>query len=355
MGIRTTYSVFVMAMGLMGCIREDYFGYSDNGDILAIEFANQSGQSQIFKANDSVYIEVANGTDLTRLMLNRLSLSPFANAAYDPGDVLDFSKGAVTLSVTAESGLVSTWKISVYELGSQPQIDNSDFNVWHQQGSYMDPGVDDSSSAWGTSNPGAIFAGLDPNVQQLQVGDGNHAAKLTTRYTLIGSWVNKPIAAGSLFTGNFREGDINFDDPEASIDFGIPFTGMPRAFQVEYQYTPGPDNTDSHGNSLDYPDQGDMYLLLERREDDTVKRVATAWFRIAEGNGSMETVTVDLVYGELPFGAPEYMLPAPGEEFARDGETPTHVTVVFSSSANGNIFEGAENSVLVVDDFELIY
>jgi hypothetical protein len=36
-------------------------------------------------------------------------------------------------------------------------------------------------------------------------------------------------------------------------------------------------------------------------------------------------------------------------------EEPTHITVIFSSSARGDFFEGAPGSVLLLNDFRLHY
>ncbi|WP_299578904.1 PCMD domain-containing protein [uncultured Sunxiuqinia sp.] len=339
-----------------GCVKEDHFGFSDGADILSLELSNQNGTPFIDRQNDSLYVEVANGTDLSQLVVKSLELSPFAKATIAVGDTLDFSESSeLRVGVTAESGAVSSWSFNVFELGSQPQISNSDFNTWHNRGTYLDLGVDDESSAWGTSNPGAVFGGITPNVQQLEMTTGDYAVKLTTRFTWVGSLVGKPIASGSVFTGDFQEGNISFDNPQAAVKFGIPFTATPASFSVDYQYTPGEKNMDASQNALPYADTGDMYILLERREEEQVKRVATAWFRIEEGTSSMKNITVNFTYGQLPAGSPEYMLPGEGETYAAEGEVPTHIVAVFSSSANGNDYEGAENSVLIIDNLVLNY
>ncbi len=351
---KTQYFVLLIVV-IVSCVGEDYFKLSDTADIISIQVSNQNGAAKIDAVNDSVYIEIANGSDINKIVLQTMKLSPFATANIAIGDTLNFGEGSTQMILTAESGVTTQWKISVFEIGSQPQIENSDFSVWHQQGSYLDPGESDTSSAWGTSNPGATFGGMDPNVQRIELEPNNYAAKLTTRYTLLGSFVNKPIAAGSIFTGDFMEGNISFDDPQASIDFGIPFTASPKSFSVDYKFTPGPTNINAKGKELPYADTGDMYILLERREDGVVKRVATAWYRIEEANQAIKHRTIPFIYGELPIGTPEYMLPLANETYALSGEAPTHIKAVFSSSANGNIFEGAESSELIIDNVVLNY
>ena len=36
-------------------------------------------------------------------------------------------------------------------------------------------------------------------------------------------------------------------------------------------------------------------------------------------------------------------------------EKPTHITIVFTSSKDGDLFTGAVGSILIVDDLELLY
>ncbi len=353
---RFKYSMlFILSFLFIHCVSEDYFEYSSRAEILEIQLSNQSGNSQIFSDNDSVYIEIANGIDLTQITLNTLTLSSFATSDWEENEVLNFSSGQQQLTITAEDGTQKIWTIAVFEIGSEPQIDNSDFEIWYQNGSYLDIGADDASSAWGTSNPGAVFGGIAPNVSRVENGAEGYAAKMTTRFTHLGAIANKPIAAGSLFTGDFMQNEISITDPEASIDFGIPFTALPISFSIEYMYSPGDNNIDAQQNSLDYGDSADMYVKLERREGDQVKRVATAWKRVNTASNSMQATTVNFIYGELPAGTPNYMLPEEGQTYASPEETPTHMVVVFSSSANGAIFEGAEDSELIVDKFRLNY
>ncbi|MFN8692602.1 MAG: PCMD domain-containing protein [Cyclobacteriaceae bacterium] len=51
---------------------------------------------------------------------------------------------------------------------------------------------------------------------------------------------------------------------------------------------------------------------------------------------------------------PAYQKPVNGL-YGASNEKVTHLTVVFSSSYNGALFEGGTNSTLVVNDLKLIY
>lgn len=353
--------ILMAAFLLTGCVREDYFAYSNKADVLNVRIENQSGTAQVDKVAHALHIDVTNGTNMAKLVVKELEISPFATASIKVGDALDFSQTAhANISITAENGDTTVWKLTVFELGSQPQIDNSGFNIWYSVGSgdskFYDLGMSDESSAWGTPNPG-VAAFIGATVERLEVGVGDYAAQMTTRFFGLGAMMGMPIAAGSVFTGDF--GDLNLANPQAAVQFGTPFAGMPISFTIDYSYTPGEKNINVSQDELPFPDTGDMYILLERREgeegNESIKRVATAWYRIKEAKAEMQTITVDFVYGELPAGTPEYMLPKEGESYAEADLAPTHIVAVFTSSAYGNDYQGADGSVLIIDNLLLNY
>jgi hypothetical protein len=63
---------------------------------------------------------------------------------------------------------------------------------------------------------------------------------------------------------------------------------------------------------------------------------------------------VNLIYGPLPAGTPDYQKPANGS-YASSGDKVTHITVVYASSVHGDIYEGGVNSTLTVNRFRLVY
>ena len=160
------------------------------------------------------------------------------------------------------------------------------------------------------------------------------------------------VAAGSLFTGYF---ELNLGDPESSAHFGTAFSSRPSGFSVDYAYIPGETYMDGKGNVLDEADMCDIYLLLEDRSGEEVKRIATGWFRSAEEKSdAFERISVDLVYGELPVDTPDYQKPENGLYGGPEDEV-THISFICTSSYLGNKFKGAIGSILVVDNLELSY
>jgi hypothetical protein len=356
MNTYTLSTSLLLLLFCTSCVKEDHFEFSDRASILNITVTGQSGVAEIDDEAAEVNIDVANGTDLDSIKLTTLDLSALASSSVPLNSTLNFTDDSTSLLITAEDGTQREWTIYVNEIGSSPQIPNSDFNTWYNyEDSYLELGESEANSVWGTSNPGVKFASLPANVVQEQIAPGDFAVKMITRYSKFNAIFNKPIAAGSAFTGEFETDNISLSDPEAAIDFGYPFTGTPESFSIEYSYVPGENNIDSKSNPLDYDDVGDVYVLLERREDDVVKRVGTAWYRIDETVENLTPLSQEFTYGKLPANTPDYMLPGADEEYAEAGAAPTHIIVVFSSSANGSSFEGAEGSTLVVNNFELNY
>ncbi len=175
---------------------------------------------------------------------------------------------------------------------------------------------------------------------------------------LLPSTLGMPISAGSLFTGFFNPDNLDPTDPQAAIEFGVPFSGRPSKLSFQYQYEAGEVNKDKEGNELSYPDMLDIYAFLEIRIDGSVQRLATAWFRSSELIEELTNQDVVFTYGELDSSFPDYMRPLNNNYVSSDSAAfalPTHITFIASSSFDGANFAGAVGSVLIVDDIEMVY
>jgi hypothetical protein len=165
------------------------------------------------------------------------------------------------------------------------------------------------------------------------------------------------IAAATLFTGKFTDGFPSVSDPRSNIDLGVSFTGKPSSVKFQYTYTPGANNEDENGAPLPYGDQCDIYILLENRDGAKTKRVGTAWFRNGDTQSSWKEIEVPVKYGQLDPSDDwfDYAQPQPDEEWGTGTENVTHISVLFSSSFEGDFFKGAIGSVLEVDNLILTY
>lgn len=188
---------------------------------------------------------------------------------------------------------------------------------------------------------------------------------------LAAAFGGKGVAAGNLFAGVFDIGTVTNAHPV----FGIPYTQLPTAFQVDYKYSPAQGLLDGKLNAIEGEDAMDMYLILEKRDGDKVKRLGVGWFRSGKAQEEWKTQEVEIKYaqGQAPEGIEEHAKHV--LKYGHDGDPsvndptkmpeatwgniatdkPTHILVVFTSSYQGDYFIGAPGSKLTVDNFKLIY
>lgn len=344
-------TILIVLSMISSCIQEDHFGSSPEKKILSFSLQDQVGNTSINLEAHAISITVSANAEITNLKPTEITLSTFAIINPGNGIATDFSVPAI-YKVTAEDGSVQEYTINVKQEGSEPQLDNTDFNTWFTTPKgYQEPGAD-ANSIWATGNAGTVTLG-NPNVTPLLINGSDQAVKLVTLdLGGLAGVIGQRMAAGSLFTGKFQ---LDIANPLNSTKFGIPFSARPKKFSVKYAYSPGSPYLNKNGQTLTKKDSCDIYVLLENREGAEPKRVATGWFRSGEEKiDKFYTITVDLVYGQLGANVPAYQKPANGL-YASLNEKVTHLTVVFSSSYNGALFEGGTNSTLVINDLSFIY
>ena len=371
--------LFLIGFIIAGCSTRDYFGKLSDKEMLLFQLEGQSGSTQII--GDTIYIRVSGNVFLTDLSASAIKVSDYATVSPTVGEKQDFTQ-PVAYTVQAEDGSTRIYYVLVdRDSSADAQIPNSSFDLWytatHSNHEYEEIGENEGDKTWGTGNQGAIIA-LSGDKSKLPtqphiIGEDNFAAELTTTdMGFFGSIAGKGIAAGNIFTGKFDIGNtIN-----ARPVFGIPYTQMPKAFQVEYKYTPAKGLKDGKRKNVEGDDAMDMYLILEKREGENVKRLGVAWYRSGETQDEWKTQGVEIKYarnGQAPEGVEEYAKHVlkyghNGDTSATDPnnmpevtwgdavtERPTHIIVVFTSSYLGDYFIGAPGSKLIVDNFELIY
>jgi hypothetical protein len=349
--MKKTYILLLLAMiTILGsCINEDYFGKSPFKKIISFTLPQQLGASIIDHDSLVIRITVSDAADITAMAPANLTISNFASIAPPKDEVRDFSE-PVIYNVTAEDGSSHSYTVYVETNAPEIQIPNSGFDQWHLTNQdYYQIGSGPTDTIWCTGNEGVVTLG-DANTLPFVVNNDTVAQLTTVGLGFFGQLVGQGIAAGSLFTGTF---ELNVANPPESPIFGTPFIGRPESFSVEYKYTPGEQMSNGFGDLIPGKDSLDIAVLLEDRSSQPWKRVATAWFRSDEGTPDWTTLELPLHYGEVPDAA-YYAVPANGV-WGSGEETPTHISVIFSSSARGGVFEGAPGSELLLNDFKLIY
>lgn len=344
--------IFLLCTFTLGaCLKDDVFGLSTFNDIKAFELPGQTGSTTINKDERRIEVPMSENANLENLTPVNIELSNFATLTPAANISMDFSQ-EVEYTVTAEDGSMAIWTVAAKAALPTPQLANSNFDAWYTQSSYQEPGESKETTVWGTANRAMAIAG-DPNTTPEDLGNGDLAARLVS--------VEAPLlvrmAAATLFTGKFTEGFPSVTDPRSNIDFGTPFSGRPKSFKVEYKYIPGLSYEDANGNVIPGSDECDIYVLLERRDGSSVERIGTGWYRSGDEHTDFTNIEVSIKYGELTSADPEYSYAniRDNEAWGDPEATPTHITVVFSSSALGDYFTGAIGSELWVNNFELVY
>lgn len=346
-----TTVLFSSLIALSGCIPDDQFGLSPYKEIKAFELPGQAAPTQINNDSLTVTIPFNEGEDVSAKTPSRISISNLSSIDPPADRVQDFST-PVIYTVTAEDGSQAQWEVVATVAEAQPQLPNSNFDQWYDAGGYLQPGESAETTIWDTANAGVTIAGPANTVPE-DLGNGDFAVKMVS--------VRAPLlvrmAAATLYTGSFTDGFPDPVDPRSNIDFGTLFSGRPDAFKVDYRYLPGAEYLDGRGNPLPGGDQADIYVLLENRDNGQIQRVGTGWFRSDVEATDWTTLEVPIIYGELPASDPAFTYAniRTGESWAAPDTRPTHITVVFSSSALGDDFTGAIGSELWVNNFELIY
>lgn len=350
--------IFLAAVLLLtSCIDEQFWGASSYNTIQSITVEGQSGNASI--QSNTITIRVAQNLDPAQVVILTLTHSQFAISSLAEGDTVNCAD-PYEFTVTAENGAVRTYQLIIERSSGEDQIDNGSFEEWYEMlggilgnRPYNQPGESAATTIWATANEGVTTLSVeDTNTTRIPRTDGTYAAKLKT----IPAPALVRLAAATIFTGTFDKDAAlaNPTNPRAAVNFGTPFTSRPKAVKFEYKYTPGAENRDAAGTLLQYSDQADIYLLLEVRSGETASRLATAWFRDSTAITEWKDTTIELSYGELPAGTPQWQIPENGL-YASPTAAPSHLSFVASSSCKGDFFEGAVGSELSIDNIELIY
>ena len=181
------------------------------------------------------------------------------------------------------------------------------------------------------------------------------AVKLTTRSTgPFGAMVNKRIAAGNLFIGTFDMGSALTDAMKAT-HFGLVFDRQPMTLTGYYTYQPGATFQDPKGNAVaDRTDQAAIYAVLYRNHDDQGNAVTLYGDNVKTSPQIVAIADMGMVKPAkewTPFSIDfKYLSDIDLDLLKQHGYS---LTIVFSSSADGDQFEGAVGSTLCVDKVRL--
>ena len=243
-------------------------------------------------------------------------------------------------------------------------LPNAGFEEWSvNDKGVICPYLPGAEPFWGTGNDGAAIASttLTEATEDTRPGStGEYAAALQSKKAAV-MGLGK-FAAGNIFLGEFG-GLVGMD---GLVNFGRPSTARPVALRGWIKYNCGA--IDEYGKTpTARPDlkKGDM--------DEGQIMIAVGNWTAEEYGGSESCPVVVNTKNESTFldpygknvigsgvmilkestnGWKEFTLPL---EYATTSERPTHIIIVCTGSRFGDYFTGSTQSLLLVDDFELIY
>lgn len=242
-------------------------------------------------------------------------------------------------------------------------LENAGFEYWCKKEDIVYPYADGTAPYWATGNVGASIVGetLTEGVSDVRPGSsGKLAARLSSKYANVFG-VGK-FAAGNLYIGNY----VRNDGTHGIVHFGRPFTARPTALRGWVKYNRGlvdritsqpPGVTINSGD----PDCGMIFMALGDWDPTTYGGTADSPVEIATRriNETAFDVNSDAIiaYGEMPLaesveGWTQFTIPL---DYRATDRIPTHIIIVCSASRYGDYFTGSTQSVMWLDDFELVY
>lgn len=264
--------------------------------------------------------------------------------------------------VVAFSGenFTDTYSVTTEDVWALP---NAGFEEWSTNNNIIYPYALGAAPFWGTGNDGAAMASttLTEPTEDVRPGSkGCYAASLQSKKAAI-MGLGK-FAAGNIFLGEFG-GLVGLD---GLVNFGRPSTARPVALHGWVKYNCGVidefgktpssrpdlkkgDNDEGQiliavGNwtSAEYGGSADCPVVVNTKDEST-------YFN---KNGKNVIGAGELILTESTDGWVEFTLPL---DYTTTSVVPTHIIIVFTGSRFGDYFTGSTQSLMLVDDLELIY
>ena len=241
------------------------------------------------------------------------------------------------------------------------ELPNAGFEEWSMVNSVVCPYID--TPFWGSGNDGAAMANttLTEPTEDVRPGStGKYAASLQSKKAAL-MGIGK-FAAGNIFLGEFG-GLVGLD---GLVNFGRPSTARPVALHGWVKYDCGVidelgrvpsarpdlkkgDNDEGQimiavGNwtAEEYGGSADCPVVVNTKDEST-------YFN---KSGKSVIGVGEMILTESTDGWVEFTLPL---DYRTTSEIPTHMIIVCTGSRFGDYFTGSTQSLMLVDDLELIY
>jgi len=351
--MRVFLSVFIIILFLGSCIKDA--PKNPEADIVSFDLDPKelTGNTFIDQANRKILLFLTKeafdkGVAPTITVSNHATVSPASGAK------INFSaSGQIIYTVTAErSENKKTYTVQVINVGDW----SFEFEKWGQNSDdkWEYPLEDNNTAIWSSGNEGVAISGVakDPLAYPTRSTNdgyqGSRAAEMVTiKGTSLSAFVGIYLYAGSLFIGNFDPSSVLIQ-PLAATQFGEPYVGLPDRFTGYYKYSPGASFQDENQNIVQgKTDECSIYAVLfegtERLDGTNILTSDRVVARAVLSDGSRKS---DFTKFEIPFVYKQGWTAQPGSKLM--------MTIVASSSKEGDRYRGALGSRLVVDNLAVI-
>ncbi|MBR5281806.1 MAG: PCMD domain-containing protein [Alistipes sp.] len=249
-------------------------------------------------------------------------------------------------------------------------LENGGFEDWATIKKIVCPYLTEETAFWGTGNPGAAMVSATVSDKSTDVrpgSTGTYSAMLESKFANMAG-IGK-FAAGNLFVGKY----IATVGTNGIVGFGRRFTARPTALRFWVKYNCGEIDrigTLPAGSAVQMGDNdtGSVFVALgdwtkeeygvdadgEIKGTDDTPLIIDTRDKSTFFNPKSSAV---IAYGEMLFSETigewrEVTIPL---EYVTTSKVPTHIVIVNSASRLGDYFTGSTQSVLWLDDMELLY
>ena len=246
-------------------------------------------------------------------------------------------------------------------------LENGSFDNWSVSGTgtqaLYQPWGEGQQSFWDTGNRGATTVGAS-NSTYADEG-GRRFANLQSKYIVI------KFAAGNIFTGKY----IETDGTNGVLGFGRPYNSFPTKLRFEYKYKTSPINRmggdwkeawgryisrDMYENMKGKPDSCSVYIALGDWEPVMYKntecpyliRTRPSELHLFDWKDEHIIACAQFTKGE---DVPNWTTETLTLDYRVKNRQPKYIILVASSSKYGDYFTGGDQSLMQLDNMELLY
>ncbi len=236
-----------------------------------------------------------------------------------------------------------------FSTSSAATIPNLSFDNWYLNGKAWMPNSSADNYVWDTANPGTAelpfgVSYVPTTPEEADVVKGKAARLETMLANVLGV---KKLAAGNIYTGNF----VKVAGVGAELKWGVPFTGRPLALRGYMKYAPKAiDKAEGiHTDKIGQTDYAQIQMFLTDWTEQFL--ISTSDNKFVDFSSGAIIARGEFHTNETHGGYVKFTIPL---EY-RNGRIPTYAVISAAASMYGDYFTGGVGSVLLLDEFELVY